>query len=74
MLIENNDVLVLQGDSTTDCGRARPYGEGWGSLGDGYAQNVSALLDSVYPERHIRVLAAIQAGISEGAGRRTPWR
>ncbi len=66
MLIENNDVLVLQGDSTTDCGRARPYGEGWGSLGDGYAQNVSALLDSVYPERHIRV---INMGVSGNTSR-----
>lgn len=66
MLIETNDVLVLQGDSTTDCGRARPYGEGWESLGNGYAQYVNALLDSVYPERHIRV---INMGVSGNTSR-----
>ena len=72
MRIETNDVLVLQGDSTTDCGRARPCGEGWGSLGNGYAQNVGALLDGVYPERHIRV---INMGVSGNTSRdlRARW-
>ena len=72
MRIEENDVVVLQGDSTTDCGRARPYGEGWGALGNGYAQDVSALLDCAYPERHIRV---INMGVSGNTSRdlRARW-
>jgi lysophospholipase L1-like esterase len=40
----------------TDCGRARPVGEGHtGELGTGYVLLVDALLNSVYPDRKIRV-------------------
>ncbi|MEF3304540.1 SGNH/GDSL hydrolase family protein [Paenibacillus sp. GYB003] len=44
------------GDSITDCGRARPVGEGRGeALGKGYVSLVDALLGTVYPDREIRV-------------------
>lgn len=57
MRIGKNEKLVMIGDSVTDCGRDRPVGEGNGmALGDGYPRMVHALLDSRYPERHIRVL------------------
>lgn len=44
------------GDSVTDCGRARPVGEGNQGLGDGYPKYVDALFQSVYPELGIRVM------------------
>jgi len=49
--------LVMIGDSVTDCGRARPVGEGlFGAIGTGYVSYVDALLASAYPERAIRVV------------------
>lgn len=73
MLISENGVLVLQGDSITDCGRARPVGERPQELGDGYAKMVSALLGAGYPERRIRVL---NTGISGNTTRdlRARWQ
>ena len=57
MLFEKNAKLVMIGDSVTDCGRARPVGEGlFGAVGTGYVGYVNALLDAAYPERHIRVV------------------
>lgn len=49
--------LVMIGDSITDCGRARPFGEGREqSLGTGYVSLVDSLLRAVMPEQHIRVI------------------
>jgi len=49
--------LVMIGDSVTDCGRARPVGEGlFGALGTGYVTNVDALLSAAYPELNARVV------------------
>ncbi len=57
MKIEAGSKLVMIGDSITDCGRARPVGEGFvGALGAGYVANVDALLGAVYPEQEIRVV------------------
>jgi len=57
MLLEKGDQLLMIGDSITDCGRARPVGEGFAAaLGDGYVRLVSALLTAVYPEKVIRVV------------------
>ncbi|HEX4125321.1 MAG TPA: SGNH/GDSL hydrolase family protein [Tepidisphaeraceae bacterium] len=57
MQIEASSKLVMIGDSITDCGRAKPVGEGlFDAIGKGYVANVDALLGSVYPERKIRVL------------------
>ncbi|MBO7745159.1 SGNH/GDSL hydrolase family protein [Paenibacillus sp. MWE-103] len=56
MLIGNNERLVMIGDSITDCGRARPVGEGlFDAIGKGYVGLVDALISAAYPERGIRV-------------------
>lgn len=55
MLFEKNSVLVMIGDSITDCGRARPVGEGDG-LGLGYVNFVNAILTVKYPTEKIKVL------------------
>ncbi|MCL2159381.1 MAG: SGNH/GDSL hydrolase family protein [Oscillospiraceae bacterium] len=55
MLFEKNSVLLMIGDSITDCGRARPVGEGDG-LGAGYVNFVAALLGAKYPSQNIKVL------------------
>ncbi len=57
MLLNKNDKLVMIGDSVTDCGRARPVGEGlFGAIGTGYVGYVNALIDATYPELKIRVV------------------
>lgn len=56
MLIGTKETLLIIGDSVTDCGREYPVGEGNLRMGDGYARNVNALLDMMYPERQIRVM------------------
>jgi lysophospholipase L1-like esterase len=57
MILEKNDKLVLIGDSITDCGRARPDGEGlFDPYGNGYVNMVKAFLDAQYPELAIRVV------------------
>ncbi len=57
MLLEKNAKLVIIGDSVTDCGRARPVGEGlFGAIGTGYANFVNGLLDTAYTARKIRVV------------------
>lgn len=55
MKIGANSTLVMIGDSITDCGRARPVGEG-GGIGDGYVRFVDATLGTLYPGSKIRVL------------------
>ncbi|MFC5704373.1 SGNH/GDSL hydrolase family protein [Cohnella faecalis] len=51
--IEENEVVLFQGDSITDCGRDRgdPY-----SLGNGYAQFTAAEFGRKYPEKNVRFL------------------
>jgi len=62
MIVKNNQKLLFIGDSVTDCGRARPSGEGLGeALGRGYVAFIDALLETVYSERQIRV---VNQGIS----------
>jgi lysophospholipase L1-like esterase len=57
MKLNTNDKLVMIGDSITDCGRARPVGEGlFEAIGKGYVAQVEALLSSVYPQKMIRVV------------------
>ncbi|HAS82331.1 MAG TPA: GDSL family lipase [Verrucomicrobia bacterium] len=57
MIFEANDKLVLIGDSITDCGRARPAGEGlFNPYGNGYVNMVKAFLDACHPELAIRVV------------------
>ncbi|MEK8126856.1 SGNH/GDSL hydrolase family protein [Paenibacillus filicis] len=62
MLFAQEDKLVLIGDSITDCGRKRPYGEGRNdAYGTGYVSAINALLQSTYPELKLRL---INTGIS----------
>lgn len=49
--------LVMIGDSITDCGRARPFGEGRGdALGTGYVALIDSLLRVVYPAHGLRIV------------------
>ncbi|MDR0896254.1 MAG: SGNH/GDSL hydrolase family protein [Oscillospiraceae bacterium] len=62
MLFDTGDKLVFIGDSISDCGRARPVGEGLGlSLGNGFIADVAALLGSAHPAERLRV---VNMGIS----------
>jgi lysophospholipase L1-like esterase len=55
--LQPNDKLVMIGDSITDCGRAKPVGEGRGdALGKGYVALVDAMLGAVYPSLQLRVV------------------
>jgi lysophospholipase L1-like esterase len=55
MKFSDYDTLLFIGDSITDCGRARPLGQG-GGLGDGYVNLANSLLGTCHPETRIRVL------------------
>lgn len=54
MILEPGTKLLMIGDSITDCGRARPAGEGDG-LGDGYVALVDAWLRAAHPARPVRI-------------------
>jgi lysophospholipase L1-like esterase len=58
MIIQPNTRLLFIGDSITDCGRARPFGEGGFelALGNGYVSLVDAALTSTYPDFRIRIV------------------
>jgi len=58
MKIENGSKLLFIGDSITDCGRARPVGEGlhWNNLGNGYVSIVQAQILTKHPESRIIVI------------------
>ncbi len=57
MKLHPGQTLVMIGDSITDCGRARPVGEGYfGELGNGYVALTDALLAASDPALGARVL------------------
>ncbi len=57
MLLGDHARLVMIGDSITDCGRARPVGEGRGAaLGEGYVRLVNAQLLARHPGAGIHVM------------------
>lgn len=57
MLLAPHRKLVFIGDSVTDCGRARPIGEGWpGSLGNGYVAFLDAFLAVTRPNLNLRTI------------------
>lgn len=58
MVLKNNDVVLFQGDSVTDCGRAY---EDINSLGGGYPMLIAAGFSALYPELDVRF---INKGIS----------
>ncbi|MCZ8517753.1 SGNH/GDSL hydrolase family protein [Paenibacillus filicis] len=57
-LIEDQAVVLFQGDSITDCGRNRENGT---DLGKGYALMAAGLFSSQYPEKQVKF---INRGIS----------
>ncbi len=56
--VEENAVVLFQGDSITDAGRSR---ENPDDLGGGYAKMVAARFEALYPEKKVRF---INRGIS----------
>ncbi|NHN31027.1 SGNH/GDSL hydrolase family protein [Paenibacillus agricola] len=57
MIFNQNEKLVMIGDSITDTERKRPHGEGRNdSTGKGYVSVVHALFHTVYPELKLRVI------------------
>jgi lysophospholipase L1-like esterase len=63
MKIGKQEILLMIGDSITDCGRAQPVAEGlFDPLGRGYVTQIEALLTSAYPERGIRVINVGSSG------------
>jgi lysophospholipase L1-like esterase len=63
MLLAQHSKLVMIGDSVTDCGRARPVGEGlFGAIGTGYVGYIDALLSARYPELGVRVVNVGSSG------------
>ncbi len=56
MVFEKGDILVMAGDSVTDCNRMyESLPGGWGSFGDGYVNMTDAFLAALYPELGIMV-------------------
>ena len=49
------------GDSVTDCGRGRPYGNSQTGLGAGYPSFIQNILTGTYPEKQIKI---VNTGIS----------
>ncbi len=57
MKIEDKSKLLFIGDSITDCGRARPVGEGRGdAYGNGYVALINAWFGAVHPNKQIRII------------------
>ncbi|GGD84272.1 SGNH/GDSL hydrolase family protein [Paenibacillus nasutitermitis] len=52
-IIDDNAIVLFQGDSITDAGRNREDGN---SLGSGYANLATALFTSKYPQKQVRFL------------------
>jgi len=50
MLLNDNEIVLFQGDSVTDCGRA--YSDP-ASLGNGYANLIASRLGYLYPEKKL---------------------
>ncbi|MGI6715802.1 MAG: SGNH/GDSL hydrolase family protein [Eubacteriales bacterium] len=69
---EKNSVILMSGDSVTDCNRARPYGTYTTGLGDGYVKRIHEIITATYPEKEIKI---VNAGISGETSRhvRARW-
>jgi acyl-CoA thioesterase-1 len=69
-LIENNAIVLFQGDSITDAGRSRTNDS---DLGFGYAAIAAAWFSAAFPEKHVRFL---NRGISGNRARdlRARWQ
>ncbi|MBQ7316451.1 MAG: SGNH/GDSL hydrolase family protein [Clostridia bacterium] len=65
MIFEHNDRIVFTGDSVTDAGRKRPYGEGlWEGLGNGFVRNLDSILTVLYPENTYRIVNTGSSGFT----------
>jgi lysophospholipase L1-like esterase len=53
MIFHDNDLILFQGDSITDCGRSRTDGA---SLGGGYAMMAASWLSAMVPGKRLRFL------------------
>lgn len=63
MLIAPRSRFVLIGDSITDCGRARPVGEGlFDPYGNGYVNMLKSMVNGAHPGLHIRVTNMGESG------------
>ena len=72
--IENGKTILLSGDSVTDCGRARPYGDYVNGLGGGYPQNLHTLITAACPEKRLRLVnAGIGGAATSAAVGRAIW-
>ena len=69
--IPNNSTILISGDSVTDCGRARPYGDPQTGLGNGYPFFLHNIITGTYPERHIKI---VNSGISGETSRHVAAR
>lgn len=54
--------VMFTGDSVTDCGRARPIGDGPGAIGDSYVANIFCRTWADYPKNRIRILNSAISG------------
>jgi lysophospholipase L1-like esterase len=62
-LIASHSRFVLIGDSITDCGRARPVGEGlFDPYGNGYVNMLKSMIVGAHPDLHIRVTNMGESG------------
>lgn len=68
---EKGSVLMVSGDSVTDCGRARPIGSYIFGLGNGYVNRMHEIITSYYPEKEIKV---VNMGISGETSRQVVAR
>ena len=60
--IKKGYVILMSGDSTTDCGRARPYGTYLTGLGNSYVKRMHEMLTAVHPEKEIKLVNAGTSG------------
>ena len=54
--------VLFNGDSTTDVGRARPIGDGFGKMGDSYLANIFCMTWADHPDNNIRYFNAAVSG------------
>ncbi|HEY5585161.1 MAG TPA: SGNH/GDSL hydrolase family protein [Ruminiclostridium sp.] len=52
-MFENNEVVLFQGDSVTDCGRSR---EDDSNHGNGYPMMIASWLEALYPEKTVKFI------------------
>ena len=65
MIFQDKDRIVFTGDSTTDAGRKRPYGQGlWEGVGNGFVRNVDSMLAVLYPDKTFHITNTGSSGFA----------